>query len=141
MYIHDVQPSEFLTAFPTDALLQAFQTFLVIPLSAALGFYIHSLFLTFFEQLFAVFMSYTVLVVFKEYQNTKPSTFVTKLIGAAYSAYINSSMGCYSLGSCTVFYGDIPFASGAPPPFGCSVPLSFGIAIIIKTIPGSDKIL
>jgi hypothetical protein len=85
-------------------------------------------------------MSYALLVVFKEYQNTQPSTFVTKLIGAAYSAYIIHQWVVIPLAVALSFTEIYPLLVVLILIL-VAVPLSFGIAIIIKTIPGSDKIL
>ena len=67
---------------------QVFQTYLFDFFRNTIGFYAQIFFITLFEQFYAVFWSYSLLVLFKEYKNEEPSRTFSTLIGAAYAAYI-----------------------------------------------------
>jgi hypothetical protein len=113
---------------------------MVNPLTAALGFYLHSLGLTFFEQFFAVFMSYSLLVLFKEYYNTPPSWLIVKLIGAAYAAYIVHQWVVIPIAVGLAYTNIYPLLVVLILMLVAPI-LSFLIALLLKAIPGSERIL
>jgi hypothetical protein len=105
-----------------------------------LGFYGFVILTSFFEQFFAVFWSFTLLVYFKEYQNAPPSNFTARLIAAAYSAYILHAWIVVPLTvalAYTNLYPLVVFLILAIP----SVLLSMLLALLVKSIPGSHLIL
>jgi hypothetical protein len=119
---------------------QVFQTFLFDKLRETMGFYLHVLLITIFEQFFAVFWSYSLLVLFKEYQNGKPSHVFSRLIGSAYAAYIVQQW--------IVIPSAVGLAYTNIPPFAVILVLiatspffAWGVGLLLKAIPGANKVL
>ena len=119
---------------------QLFQTFMYEILRSSMGFYAHLLFITIFEQFFAVFWSYSVLALFKEYQNEKPSMFFSRLIDSAYATYIVHQWIIIPLAVAFAYTDLYPLVVililAIASPF-----LSWGAGMLLKAIPGSDIIL
>jgi hypothetical protein len=121
-------------------LFQLLQTFLYEILRKTIGFYAHVCLITIFEQLFAVFWSYSLLVLFKEYQNAKPSKVFSKIIGAAYATYIVHQWVIIPLAVGFAYTNIHPMAVSVilaiVSPF-----LSWGLGLLLKAIPGANNIL
>ncbi len=121
-------------------LFQTFQTFLIEFFRSNIGFYGLTFGITLFEQFFAVFWSYSLLVLFKIYQNGEPSKRRSSIIASAYATYIVHQ------------WIIIPIAVGLAyteifPIFVVLIlvilasPLSWCIGILLKRIPGSSLII
>ena len=119
---------------------QVFQTYLDDYFRKTIGFYGQIFLVTLFEQPFAVCWSYSLLVLFKEYQNGEPSKFFSRLIGSAYSTYIVHQ---YIVVPITVglAYADIhPLIVILILCVVCPLP-AWGLGMLFKAIPGSSIIL
>jgi len=121
-------------------LAQIFQTYAPGPIKASIGDYGHMILATLFEQYFALFWSYALLVIFKTYFNGEPSKRVSYFIGAAYSTYI--------IHQWVVIPIAVGFAYLTLHPLLVifllcltANPSSWICGILLKMIPGSDIIL
>jgi hypothetical protein len=116
------------------------QIFLGDALQAIAGFLVKQLIVALFEQTFAVFFSYFMIILFKKYFDREPKPFMKKCISAAYATYIMHQ------------WVVIPIAVGFAYTnihsllvillitlFAC--PISWGIGLLMKMIPGSHFIL
>jgi hypothetical protein len=121
-------------------LFQVFQTYAIAALQSALSYYDWVLFTTFFEQFYAVFWSYSLLGLFKEYQNSEPTVFISKLIGAAYATYIVHQWIVIPLAvgfaHTSIYALVIILILSIITPV-----LSWGAGLLLKSIPGSSKVL
>jgi hypothetical protein len=90
--------------------------------------------------IFTVFWSYSLLVIFKEYQNGEPSDFFSRLIGAAYATYILHQWIVVPLAAGLAYSNMHPtlvmlILSGVSP-F-----LDWGAGFLLKAIPGASMVL
>jgi glucans biosynthesis protein C len=120
-----------------------FQVFLIyLPdhFRATIGFHAHIFLVTLFEQVFAAFWSYSLLVLFKEYHNAEPSKTFSALIGAAYATYIAHQYVVVPLAVGLAYASIHPLLvvlvlSLASPP------LAWAAGLALKAIPGSSIVL
>jgi len=121
-------------------MFQTFQTYLYDILRSSLGFYLHTFLVTLFEQFFAVFWSYSLLGYFKEYRNVKPSQFFSRLIGSAYATYIAHQWIIIPIAVGLAYTSLYPIIVIL---ILCVVspPLAWSAGLLLKAIPGSDKII
>jgi hypothetical protein len=121
-------------------MFQTFQTYLFEILRSSLGFYLHTFLVTLFEQFFAVFWSYSLLGYFKEYHNVKPSQFFSRLIGSAYATYIAHQWIIIPIAVGLAYTSLYPIIVILIL-LAVSPPLAWSAGLLLKAIPGSDKIL
>jgi hypothetical protein len=97
-------------------------------------------FLTLFEQFYALFFSYSLLVLFKQYQNTLPNAFFSKLIGGAYATYIIHQWIVIPL---AIGFAYTSLSPGLVILLLCIIapPLSWAAGLLLKMIPGSTRVL
>ena len=124
----------------TYMLFQTCQTYCGVQIQAVVGFYGKTFLVTLFEQFFAVFWSYSLLVLFKEYCNTEPSKFVSKLIGSAYATYIIHQWIITPLAA-GLAYTSTPSIVVIIILCFLAPPLSWSAGLVLKMIPGSQRIL
>ena len=121
-------------------LFLVFQTFLVDFFRATLGFYGLTFFITLFEQVFAVFWSYSLLVLFKEYQNRKLTVIFTRASSSAYATYIIHQWIIIPLAVGLAYTNITPIVVililVALAPF-----LAWCSGMLLKAVPGSSSIL
>ncbi|EKX41713.1 hypothetical protein GUITHDRAFT_141716 [Guillardia theta CCMP2712] len=121
-------------------LFQIFQVYLFEVIRGTMGFYPQTLFLTLFEQSFAVFWAYSLLVLFKEYQNGNPTQIQSQIIGSAYATYIIHQWIIVPLAIAFAYTNLYPLVVSLilslVSPF-----LAWGVGIALKAIPGSSIIL
>ena len=124
----------------TYFLFQVFQTFLVDFFRSTIGFYGLIFCITLFEQIYAVFWSYSVLVFFKEYQNWKPSQTFSRFIGATYATYIIHQWIIIPIAVGLTYTNIIPILVILILILVAPI-LSWSAGMLLKTIPGSSNIL
>jgi hypothetical protein len=128
------------TSFIMFFLLQMGHFFIFTSLKTALAIYGYYFFATLFEQFYAFFFAYSLLVIFKEFQNAKPSKIVTKVIDTAHATYIMHQWAVVPMAIALAYFNLHPllaiFILCLITPF-----LSWGAGMLIKKIPKSDKII
>ena len=97
-------------------------------------------FYTSFESLFVLFYSVALLVFFREYLNFTPNAFGKRVIGGAYAAYIMQYFAIIPFGLLLIGW-DVHVLVKIFITMILSVIVSWAIAILIKCIPGIDRIL
>jgi hypothetical protein len=119
---------------------QMFQVWLAPFFHSLLSFYGYMFFLTLFEQFYALFFSYSLLVLFKQYQNTLPNAFFSKLIGGAYATYIIHQWIVIPL---AIGFAYTSLSPGLVILLLCIIapPLSWAAGLLLKMIPGSTRVL
>jgi hypothetical protein len=116
------------------------QIFLGDALEATAGFHVKQLLVSLFEQTFAVFFAYFMIILFKKYFDQEPKPFVKKVIHAAYATYIMHQWVVIPIAVAFAYTNIYPLlVILLIALFSC--PISWGVGLLMKMIPGAQMFL